>query len=54
MMYEIITALSSHALEKQVNKKIEFGWVPQGGVSYWAHGGLSTTERWSQAMVRKT
>lgn len=51
MQYTIITGDSSYDLSQKIKNKIEYGWEPQGGVSFVFHSGFRET--WAQAMVKK-
>ena len=44
--YKVITAMSLSALEEEVNKAIEKGYVPTGGLMY------SKMEEYMQAVVK--
>lgn len=47
--YKVLTANNTSDLADQVEKYMSIGWVPTGGVSYWAH---SFREYYRQAMCK--
>ena len=51
MKYMIATGKSEYVLTEAVNKLIENGWRPQGGVISINEGFMY--ERWAQAMVKE-
>jgi hypothetical protein len=50
MKYRVVSKESEYELANHVNKWIEDGWRPQGGVSFVYHSSYKGT--WSQAMVK--
>lgn len=50
MKYRVVSEESEYELANRVNKWIEDGWRPQGGLSFVYHS--SYKETWAQAMVK--
>ena len=48
--YRVVSEESEYELANRVNKWIEDGWRPQGGLSFVYHS--SYKETWAQAMVK--
>lgn len=51
MKYRVVSEESEYQLANRVNKWIQDGWRPQGGVSFVYHS--SYKETWAQAMVKE-
>jgi hypothetical protein len=50
MKYKVVDAYYLVDLEEKVNKSLEGGWRPQGGVAFHPVG---FKDRWIQAMVKE-
>jgi hypothetical protein len=50
LKYKILDAPYMWTLMEDVNKHMEGGWKPQGGVHYWAMG---IHDKYMQAMVKE-
>lgn len=51
MKYRVVSEESEYKLANRVNKLIDDGWWPQGGVSFVYHSAYKET--WAQAMVKE-
>ena len=51
MKYRVVSEKSEYELANRVNKWIEDGWRPQGGLSFAYHS--SYKETWAQATVKE-
>jgi hypothetical protein len=53
MEYKVIEANDTAGLQQEVNREIQAGWVPQGGVAV-AQSEITSTWWYYQAMVKRT
>ena len=52
MKYRVVSEKNEYELANRVNKLIEDGWRPQGGLSFAYHSSYKETFTWAQAMVK--
>ena len=50
MKYKVLKEFYLFELEDKVNRNLEGGWKPQGGISYWS---LGLKDIYLQAMVKE-